>query len=367
MNSCFIILFILIELSFVKNQIFCDKSQECHNCSWCGAVNKDYCSCNFDNGYCNYENGKYFSNEFLYNFDGCIKNNGNLTNICGNSDIELEGGETNIHIPSGINPNILCYYNFKYIGNDNNKNMSISLRRASIDYPKFYIYLMNNTNNEMITYTYESIGTTNFELINLKAKKLSLYIDILELNKTDGLFLKFAIKSEAPKEGVNKAIIIVCVIIGVLVVGIIITICCLIKKKKGDINKYRNIKKKEEEDKIKKLEKNNQKLNELFKNELASTLYDKKNDINNCNKCLICKEDLIDNSFVIRTKCCNNIFDEKCFRNYAFEKVEDPKCPKCNHPLIASDKENDSQNKSTDIANDTKNIIQNDKITILNT
>lgn len=360
MNSCFIILFILIELSFGQNQVyFCNKTQECDNCIMCNEVNKDYCSCNFDNGFCIIENGLYIVNEFLYNFDGCIKNNGNLINICGNSDIELEGGETTIHIPSEINSNTLCYYNFKYIGNDNNKNMSISLRRARTDYPKFSIYLLNNTNNEMISFKYNTINSNNYELINLKAKKLSLYVDIVELNYTDGLFIKFAIKSKAPKEGFNIAIIIVIVVIAAFLVGIIIACCCLIKRKKDDNKSYVEAEKKKKLDKIIKNEKNKAELDKLFQNEMTNALYNKINDINNCNKCLFCNNNFIDNSsIIIKTKCCNHIFDESCFKNYAYTNVDNPKCPKCKEPLIKPDKENDSQNKSTDNANETNNNMQ---------
>ena len=356
MNSIVVmLLFILFELSFGQNlSYYCDKSQECENCTLCHEANENYCSCNFNNGYCIYEDGVYFSKEFLKYYDGCLKSNGNSTNICGNSDIELNNGETTIQISSTFSSNLLCYYNFKYLGSDN-LNMSITLQRPSIRYPKFYLYLMNYKNDDINIYTYQSINTNNYELINVEAKKLSLYIDILDPYLAEGVLLKFSIKNNHQKvtnqknSGKNKALIIgitIGVIAFVTLIIIIMIIILIRRKNHKNVNKdiphsstFSNSNIEIDNKKI-----NQEKLNIFFQKKKKK--YKKKNDINNCNKCSSCKQIFKENSIILTTDC-NHIFHLNCLFNFAYTNIISPKCPICKCPLLGSDIENVLQKNNT--------------------
>ena len=371
-NKFFIILFILIKLLFGQNQsYYCDKYNECENCTFCHENNTDYCSCNFNNGYCIYGEGVYFSKEFLNHYDGCIKDNGNYTNICGDSDIELIDGEKNIIISSTSSSNIVCYYNFIYLGSDN-KNISIRLQRSNIIYPKFYLFLMNYIDDEIIVHTYQTFNTTNYELINIKAKKLSLYIDLLQPYFSDGLLLTFSIinnpvNNSGPKKGSKKKITIIisiiCVVI-VLVITVIITI--LIKSKnKNNIKNNNNINNESNEntyntneslttnnikdiEEVNKIEKNKNKIDNLFKKEMRYKIYNKKN-YSKYLYCNICKEYFIDNSSVIVTTKCNHIFHLKCLKSNVYANIQNPKCPKCNYLFLGQEIENSLLKKSSNI------------------
>ena len=365
MNSIVVmLLFILFELSFGQNlSYYCDKSQECENCTLCHEANENYCSCNFNNGYCIYEDGVYFSKEFLKYYDGCLKSNGNSTNICGNSDIELNNGETTIQISSTFSSNLLCYYNFKYLGSDN-LNMSITLQRPSIRYPKFYLYLMNYKNDDINIYTYQSINTNNYELINVEAKKLSLYIDILDPYLAEGVLLKFSIKNNHQKvtnqknSGKNKALIIGITIgvIAFVTLIIIIMIIILIRRKNHKnvdtkithSSTYSKSKNKEIKNKM---EINKEKIDKLFQNEMRKKIYKKKNDINNCNNCFICKQYFIDNSSLVIITNCNHIFHLNCLYNFAYTNIISPKCPICKLPLLGPDDKNVLKNSASSIFN----------------
>ena len=351
MNLIFIIfILILFELSFGQNlSLYCDKFQDCENCTLCHEVNKDYCSCNFNNGYCIYGDGVYFSKEFLQHYDGCIKSNGNSTNACENSEIELNNGETTIQISSTFSPNVLCYYNFKYLGS-NNVNMSITLQRRSIQYPKFYLYIMNYINDDIVIYTYQSFDTTDYELINIEAKKISLYIDILDPFLSEGLLLKFSIKNHLKvndkKDSGKKKGLIIGIIIGIIAL-VIITIVIIIlirrRKKNKTVNKaishssmYSNSNVPNIEiDNTKKI--NEEKLNKFFQKK--KTIYKKKNDIKNCDRCFSCKKYFLENSIILTTDC-NHTFHLNCLKEYVSKKINRPKCPYCKSPLFGSDIEN---------------------------
>ena len=180
-NYFFIMIFVLIELSLGQNQIYCNKSLECENCKFCHYDTENICSCSFKNGYCIYQNGIYFSKQFLRNYDGCIENNGIYSSECGNSNIELYDKEIKIDITSSFYSNVLCYYNIINLANDNS-NISIRLERTTFEYPKFYLYLRPlYLDNEVIVYTYQSLNSNNYEFVNLNTTKLSLYIDFFRI------------------------------------------------------------------------------------------------------------------------------------------------------------------------------------------
>ena len=157
-NYFFIILFILI-LSFGKNQNYCDKSQDCQNCTFCHEHIDNVCLCNFENGYCKHENGFYFSKDFLRHYNGCIKNNGKNISICGAvSNIEIYDKDIKIDYYSKY-PNLLCYNNISYLFNDD-RNINIIIKK----YPnsKFYLYLIAS-NNEIFEYSFLLFNSTDIE------------------------------------------------------------------------------------------------------------------------------------------------------------------------------------------------------------
>ena len=88
---------------------------------------------------------------------------------------------------------------------------------------------------------------------------------------------------------------------------------------------------------------NKEKLDLMFKNELIPKIYNKNNVTNDCYNCTICMENFVDNSSKIVTTKCNHSFHEKCFKNWAFKNIINPKCPNCNY-LILGPQDSNFQN-----------------------
>ena len=364
-NYFFIILFILI-LPFGKNQNYCDKSQDCQNCTFCHEHIDNVCLCNFENGYCKHENGFYFSKDFLRHYNGCIKNNGKNESMCGGiSNIELYDKYLYLNLHP-IYPNLLCYYNFNYLFIDN-RIINITLGKFYSKY-KFYIYLITS-NNEIFEYSYLSFNSSYYDLI-IKTKKFSLYIDILEPGHYLSLYIT-VIKNVSenityisdsisdsinnpPSSSRNMGIIIVIIII--IIVSILISIVIVIllkkywKKKPNEPSTNQNM--------VEIMKGNKEKMEILYQNELETKIYNKKMAINNCYNCAICKENFIENSSQIIITKCNHIFHSNCLKIYVSKNYICPKCPTCNSLFLGQESEIDySQYNLPSIIKANSNII----------
>ena len=156
---CFLIYtFIVINLSIEEEQNYCDLNHNCDNCTYCGSINKNYCSCHFYNSFCldTTTNTTKFYQDFLFNYDGCINNNGYMANVCEESDITLEDGKNKtINFKSTTSTNFLCYYNFQKT-EINNKSMVINIKTKANRNPKFYLYYIIYSNNIRKGYKYFS-------------------------------------------------------------------------------------------------------------------------------------------------------------------------------------------------------------------
>ena len=369
MKVIFLILNILLFIKILtdENQKYCNLEINCKSCIYCGSINNDYCSCNFYNIYCLDEssNTSKFSKNFLTNFDGCITNNGYMENICGQSNINLENGETKtINFKSTNTVNFLCYYNFKNI-DSNNKQMGIAIRKKGNQTPDFNLYYIiynnNNMNNTVVTSTNSILNDRDYyEFILYNADKISLYLDIKNPKYLDEISLSFFfedrkkdnIPTTTPSTNVfrksssssNTGLIIGIIIGGIALIGGIITATILFNKNKNKIKRKpsvnnsvvnidnSNINNYTEYNNI--VNKNKEKMDNLFKTELLPKKYNKYNSNNDYSNCTICMEDFIDNQSNVITSKCGHTFHQKCFKNWVYKNIICPKCPNCNYLIL---------------------------------
>ena len=89
-------LIILLIIKCIISQDYCDIEKYCSECTYCGVDTDDYCSCDFNNGFClNDDSTQYFDNNFLLNYDGCLTEN-KESYICGDSSLSIKDGQTTI-------------------------------------------------------------------------------------------------------------------------------------------------------------------------------------------------------------------------------------------------------------------------------
>lgn len=378
---CFILyIFIVINLSTEEEQNFCDLNHNCDNCTYCGSSDNNYCSCNFYNSYCldQTSNESKFSFDFLSNYDGCITNNGNMENICGESNIALRDIETKtINFRATTSTNFLCYYNF-HKTESNNKLMGITISKRGNQTPNFdlyYICYSNNIATKKNTFSDQLlINKDHYDIVEYNCDKISFYFDIKDPKYLDDLSLLFYYEdrqitpatsipsttpsynnSRASSSSSNTGLIIGIVIGGIVVIAGIITAVILINK---------NMNKKKINDNInnsnnnnitinnnypeytKIVNKNKEKLDNLFKTEILPTKFNKNNVSNDCYNCTICMEDYIDNQSTVITTNCGHIFHQKCFKNWVYKNILCPKCPNCNYLILGPESNIDLGNIS---------------------
>ena len=369
MNFLFFIFFynILIYISGQKNN-YCDIDKYCDNCNICGQDTKNYCSCNFYNLYCKNRNSNNYTilNDFLYPYDGCIKSNGQLENICGISNLDIDIGITKvINILSNNNKNLLCFYSVKKIKNNNNDiNILIKNEGNRLSNINLFLIIYYNYNKIKVSTWYDLLIISNvIEIVELEAEKISVYIDIPDGNNIGNLSLYFSMENATVKtityetNSNNKKIMLIFgIILGVLVLVAIILTICLIKKycfkKTNNDNNSSNVLINSNISNLYQIKKNKEEINKLFKIELIPTTYYKGNIANNCFKCTICLEDFKEGSSIIVTTKCNHSFHLECFKNWVFNNIIIPKCPNCNKPILESD--NNNQNYITTISINTQ-------------
>jgi len=359
-----LLLEVLINFSLEQNENYCDLNHKCEDCTICGSDTKNYCSCNLNNIYCKNDDSSNITvlSDFLYSYDGCKTNNGNLENICGNTNLDIDiGVNKTINIKSSEYNNFFCFYDIKKIKNNNN-DINILIKKE-VNYPIYFNIHM------IVYYNYDKIkvssmtnvlsSSNNLELIELDAEKISVYIYVENGENMDKINFSFGIKSGAIKKityttnSNNKNMKIVYgLLIGVSSILIIILIICLIKRLR-DKKKYHSnpsttshmIKKKNSELSISSI--NKEKMKALFKSELIPKVYHKKNVVNDCFNCTICLEDFKEGSSNIVTTKCKHSFHFKCFKEWVWNNILFPKCPNCNSPILEVDNNNTPSNITT--------------------
>ena len=153
-KGSFITAFLFKLLIGYSTQIFCDKSQNCSDCSICGLNTRNYCSCNFSNAFCKnegYKNYTFLPN-FLYNYDSCSMNNKLNADECGDNELNIDIGKNytiKISPNDNDNSNMYCVYTIKKITSNNN-NLDIIIKNEGTKYIELNLYLvLYLTNNDI--------------------------------------------------------------------------------------------------------------------------------------------------------------------------------------------------------------------------
>ena len=364
-----IILCYKIIISNEQNQEnICDLNHFCDNCTYCG-TNNSYCYCNFFNSFClESDSSKHMSFNFLQNYDGCMTSNGNLENICGESNIELSSGQSKkITFPSTNSSNFVCYYNFNKSDSSRNR-MSILMQKSGLKFTDFYIYyIIYNNNTRIRNGGLSSSNAREFlEIIQSNCDRCSIYLYIEDPKYFDELTLTFSIEGDSDSNtyltttpstisttpsiirhtessgGSNTGLIIglivggLALIIGIIIAAILISNC----RKKNNSQIIYNSSSVNESIKntypefFNIVNNNREKMDNLFKTELLPKIYTKNNTVNDNYNCTICMEDFIDNSSTVLTTKCGHTFHYKCFKNWTYKNIICPKCPNCNYLIL---------------------------------
>ena len=375
-----LLLEVLINFSLEQNENYCDLNHKCEDCTICGSITKNYCSCNLNNIYCKNDDSSNITvlSDFLYYYDGCKTNNGNLENICGNANLDIDiGVNKTINIKSSEYNNFFCFYDVKKIKNNNN-DINILIKKE-VNYPIYFnihmIVYYNYDKNKVSSMTNPLSSSNNLELIELDAEKISVYIYVENGENMDKINFSFGIKSGAIKKITYKTNsnninmkIVYGLLIGVSSILIIILIICLIKRLR-DKKKYHSnpsttshmIKKKNSELSISNI--NKEKMKALFKSELIPKIYHKKNVVNDCFNCTICLEDFKEGLSNIVTTKCKHSFHFKCFKEWVWNNILFPKCPNCNNPILEVDNNNTPSNITTNQTSINTYTLQNTNTT----
>lgn len=389
MKYLFLLFLLIIIIKFSKLQNYCDRYNICNNCSYCGINNGDKCTCNFYNGYCfnGNSNQLVYDREFITNFDGCYRNEGDMLEICGESFIYIKSGEiytlklnpTNIY-------NFFCYYRvmkqeFNPISNlkiriEKNGNLSPEFNFFFLIYDKNYNLKKETASNVLITDSYFEINEDNCQNISIylefnnpqNIEQLSLtfsyensteFIDIIE--DTETLYLN----QNPSKSSNSKMGLLIGVAIGgvAFIVGIIITV--ILFKKISNIKSKGNISYNDDNSDIKIMRENIKKAEKLF-GELEIKAFNEE-IIKDCPKCNICKEDFKQNYIVITTKC-EHTFHQKCFQNLVFKDILRPICPTCKSFIFDTDNEIDKKTLSNipEQVIQTNHVNSNSNINVVN-
>lgn len=354
----------IIKFSICQNNDYCDLDTYCDSCTYCGEDTNDYCSCSFYNSYCiiNETNKADFSTEFIVNYDGCLNNDEN-EDICGSSEVSVSHGKTStINFKSTNENNFVCYYSIQ--GKTDSNKIVISINNEGNQEQSFDIYIITYEINSspVVTMLSDSYVTSSFELTKSNFEKISIYFDVEEGNNLDKISFNIlyndiydettTVRRSKSSSGSNTGLIIgiivgVVALIIIIIVGIILYKRCKRKRRKEtNTNNYNNSSLNNmtlTPQYMSLINANKEKLDLMFKNELIPKIYNKNNVTNDCYNCTICMENFVDNSSKIVTTKCNHSFHEKCFKNWAFKNIINPKCPNCNY-LILGPQDSNFQN-----------------------
>ena len=371
-KNILLIIYLLIKFSLGQENNYCDLEHSCNNCSYCGEDGNNYCSCNFYNSYCyNDETSNIdFNSNFLLNYDGCLTDNGELQNICGESNIFVEKEKSKtIYFKSTSSTNFICYYIIQFPDNFSNKT-SIEIITGETNPTKFNLYyIVHRNNNKKVTRISDTIIKNNYlETIELNFQKISVYLDITNPQNLKELSLIFTNKDQnqgttiptvrvsgnaSKSSGNSNTGLIVGLILGgvALIIGIIITIILIknrsAKKKKNNnfgnqssiSNNIDNNNQANYSEYFKIVNSNREKMDNLFRTEFLPKIYNKNNENNNCHNCTICMEDFINNSSKVLSTKCGHTFHHKCFKEWTYRNIICPKCPNCNYLILGPDSE----------------------------
>jgi len=284
--------------------------------------------------------------------------------------------------------NLNCYStnNSTFIFQDttNNNSINISFLQEK-ELPKFHLFLNIFDNNKInkeilsnINITINDIQYFKYDesrayiLFNIFCKnndylnELSLILSVLhfnvtgeeESNETDIPIILASInltKSKIDnisdttidnetenKNKTKKIVAIIFIVIGgfIIIIFIFLIIAKLTKNRvNNNLNETSNNNIKNAQEYLNIMNENKAKIDNLFKTELLSKLYNKNNTIDNCYNCFICKENFEDNSSIVVTTKCNHTFHKLCLKNWVYKNILCPKCPVCNYLLLGPESE----------------------------
>ena len=356
MKSLFFLLLLITIIVFSICQNYCNLFDYCNNCSYCG-ITSYRCNCSFYNGYCLSENSNQllYSRDFITNYDGCYRNEGDLLQICGETYIYIKNGESkSLNFNSTNKFNFFCYYK---VINQDSLNLTLKIQKKGNLSPDFNLFLLiyddfkgvkNEVSNVLVADNYFEINEDN-------CRELSIYLEFENPQNIEGLSLTFSnirdsqefIDTEttqviaSPSSSKNMGLIIGIIIGGVAFITVIIITIILLKKKSENEITIINWNNNAEKD-VKRKEKAKN-----FLDKLKINIYDKESN-KDCPKCILCQRDFIPNNLIIITEC-SHIFHEKCFHNYILTYLS-LNCPNCKKDLI-SNSENDMNKRNLPMLN----------------
>ena len=360
----FSFLIISIIIPNISSQDYCDSNLFCSECTYCGFDTNDYCSCDFYHSFClNEDKSENFNSDFLLNYDGCLTSN-KESEICGGSSISIKDGETKtISYDSTDKTEFLCYYYFK--GSSNNNKFTFTINSEGEQIFDIYLIIYQKDISPKVTSISSSAFTHKLEIIKSNVEEGSIYFDIGNGKNLDKVSINILYNENQDKDnddqtttvttsksnGSSNTGLIVGIIVGAVALIALITIGICVyfhykKKEKLKISSATNstlnqnvINVNDSNYKMNPqyliaINKNKQKLEQMFTTELLPRFYEKNNVINDCYNCTICMENFIEKKSVIITTKCNHSFHEKCFKNWAYKNIICPKCPNCNYLIL---------------------------------
>ena len=357
-------LIILLIIKCIISQDYCDIEKYCSECTYCGVDTNDYCSCDFNNGFClNDDSTQYFDNNFLLNYDGCLTEN-KESYICGDSSLSIKDGQTTIiDFDSTDKEEFLCYYYFTGPNKENKFTFTINSQGEQ----EFDIYFVFYQQGNSPTVSMISSSTFNNKIVLIKSnlEKGSIYFDIGKGENLDKVSINIlyekkdddsttTVKTSKSSNSSSNTGLIIGIIIGIvaLIIIIIVGVCVYFhykKKAKLRASTTSNTNNNTNQNIItisnnnydmnpqlltSAINHNKQQLEQLFNTELIPTIYKKNKVTNDSYNCTICMENFVENKSIIVTTKCKHSFHQKCFKIWAYKNIMCPKCPNCNYLIL---------------------------------
>ena len=398
MKTKMLIFYTIHIFNFFSPIIKCSETCEyknCYDCSVCGDVEDDYCTCQWDN-----ETSKCLvsantinikQNSFWTYFDSCTDTSSLAIRdkYCGEYEVSLDSNNVakisfqNVDGVFGLK-NLYCNYSFT--ANDNQKATDYYELKAEFTTniskkATIYIIITYNDNTKTVGTIDEDLDK---ELIEVKSIEVKIY--------TSRTFYENPFTLQIIKEKEKKsytiyyalaAIILSCALCGLL-------IYCFSKRisesarirqrallemamqrqqrrelENGTDRPLSRGESQASEEDI--LEQNFKKIEVLLKTTLAPKKYHKNMGLKDGTNCTICIEKFKNNKSKVSITSCGHIFHYKCLSNWLTKNVVNPKCPNCNHNLLQDVKiENLLETNNVEQSHEIVNINRRETINVNN-
>ena len=347
----------------------CTSFPDCYNCMLCSDERKTDCDCAWTNSGCtSYGSRSYLEDEGWYSkiliCQNLDKMNGVENVYCPSSSSKKT--ETDLQKDKSINyliyPDsngfygkdmVVCSFEYKQ-DSKNNIKIEVDFSEGNSINPKVYIESTGVTNIK----TKENVDKDK-EVVFEQCSKIVIKVLLKQQYTKSPIKIKLGIKNSNTKLII---IIVVSSFFGLIFIICIICCICRIKRKNEDerlyqIELYRQARENmarielennnsfiNENEESKNLEKfNKQKLDYLFKNEMANHLY--KKEYNQFGGgCSICLKKFKKKCEVSITSC-KHIFHYQCIHDWLYKNIRNPKCPNCNHEILSDNLGNNINNE----------------------